>query len=70
MTEIVIKTKTRKAGKGGTRKIGRMARKPAHQRYNAERRWEKNKEKRLKKAAKRGARLKARKAKKAAASQA
>jgi len=30
--------------KGGKRKIGRSARKPAHNRYNLERRWEKNKE--------------------------
>jgi hypothetical protein len=30
--------------KGGKRKIGRSARKPAHNRYNSERRWEKNKE--------------------------
>ena len=35
-------------GKKG-RKIGRSARKPAHQRYNLERRWEKNKQRRIEK---------------------
>ena len=30
--------------KGGKRKIGRSARKPAHVRYTNEKRWEKNKE--------------------------
>ena len=32
-----------KKGKGGKRKIGRMARKPSHSRYNMEARWEKTK---------------------------
>lgn len=62
--DIIVKTKTKKAGKGGTRKIGRMSRKPSHQRYNNEQRWIRNKECRLAKAAKREARLKARKRKK------
>jgi len=31
---------------GGGRKIGRSAKKPAHNRYNSERRWETNKAKR------------------------
>jgi hypothetical protein len=35
--------------KGGKRKIGRSARKPAHQRYNNERRWEKNKARKARK---------------------
>ena len=35
--------------KGGKRKIGRSARKPAHARYNAEARWEKNKERKARK---------------------
>jgi len=57
--DIILPKKT-KIGKGGTKKIGRMARKPAHQRYNAEQRWIKNKEKRIAKEAKRRARLKER----------
>ena len=48
--------------KGGKRKIGRAARKPSHQRYNVERRWEKNKERRAKKIAKQIAKKAARKA--------
>jgi len=48
--------------KGGKRKIGRSARKPAHQRYNNERRWEKNKERRARKIAKQLAKKAARKA--------
>jgi hypothetical protein len=35
--------------KGGKRKIGRSSRKPAHNRYNTERRWEKNKERKARK---------------------
>lgn len=38
------KSQNRKSG--GSRKHGRSGRKPAHQRYNAERRWEINKERR------------------------
>lgn len=38
---------TQKRGKGGTRKIGRKGRKPTHQRYNNEGRFEKNKIKRI-----------------------
>jgi hypothetical protein len=38
---------TQKRGKGGTRKIGRAARKPTHQRYNSEGRFHKNKIKRI-----------------------
>ncbi len=37
---------------GGSKKIGRAARKPAHQRYTIERRWEKNKERKAVKIAK------------------
>ena len=37
---------------GGDRKHGRSARKPSHLRYNAERRWEKNKAKKAAKIAK------------------
>jgi len=43
---------SRKTGKGGQAKIGRSARKPSHQRYNNERRWEKNKERKAAKIAK------------------
>jgi len=50
--------------KGGKRKIGRMARKPAHVRYNNERRWEKNKARKAEKVAKDKAKKAARKAKK------
>ena len=32
-----------KSRKGGKRKIGRSSRKPAHNRYTMERRWERNK---------------------------
>jgi hypothetical protein len=61
MESIITPTKRRRSKSGGgTRKIGRMARKPAHQRYNAERRWEENKEKRLARAKKREIRLQAR----------
>lgn len=35
--------------KGGKRKIGRSARSPAHSRYNMEKRWITNKEKKAKK---------------------
>lgn len=41
----------RKEGKKN-RKIGRASRKPSHLRYNAERRWEKNKARKAKKQAK------------------
>ena len=34
---------TRKTGKGGKRKIGRASRKPSHNRYTMERRFERNK---------------------------
>jgi hypothetical protein len=59
--DVIITTKKRKAGKGGTRKIGRMARKPAHQRYNAEMRWKRNKQRKIEKERKRQAKLNARK---------
>lgn len=45
----------RKKGKGGKAKIGRMARKPSHNRYTMEQRWEKNKARRIAKEAKRAA---------------
>ena len=38
---------TRKKGNGGKRKIGRASRKPSHNRYTMERRWEKNKARRI-----------------------
>ena len=37
----------KKATSGGGRKIGRAARKPAHQRYNLVRRWETNKARKI-----------------------
>ncbi len=40
------KSEQNKKGKGGKRKIGRMSRKPSHNRYTMERRWEKNKARR------------------------
>lgn len=46
---------------GGDRKHGRMAKSPAHKRYNASRRWETNKERRIAKEVKRQVRLTARK---------
>jgi hypothetical protein len=53
----------RKKGSGG-KKIGRSARKPAHQRYNNEGRWEKNKARKAAKIAKDLERKAARKARK------
>ena len=52
----------RKTLHGGktNRKFGRAARKPAHLRYNREKRWEKNKKRRIEKEARRQARLKTR----------
>jgi hypothetical protein len=50
--------------KGGKRKIGRSARKPSHSRYNAERRWEKNKAKKAAKIKKMMEKKAARKARK------
>ena len=55
--------KTRKKGKGGKRKLGRMARKPAHTRYNNEGRREANKAKKAARQKKIEARHKAKKAK-------
>lgn len=46
---------------GGDRKHGRSARKPAHLRYNAERRWEINKARKKAKLAKKIAKRKLRK---------
>jgi hypothetical protein len=40
---------TRKKGKSGAKKYGRLKKKPAHVRYTNERRWEKNKERKAKK---------------------
>jgi hypothetical protein len=63
-----LKKKNSSGGKGkGTKKYGRMGRKPAHQRYNAEKHWETNKARRLAKAAKRNEKLASRKAAKTAA---
>jgi len=55
----ILSTGRRGRGKGGkkNRKHGRMARKPAHKRYNAEHRWVKNKAKRIAKEIKRQERL-------------
>jgi len=56
------KSEQNKRGKGGKRKIGRQAKKPAHNRYNMEARWEKNKDRRaakIKKALEKKARKKA-----------
>ena len=47
----------RRTGKKN-RKYGRAGRKPSHARYNAEKRWEKNKAKRIDKQAKKEARKK------------
>jgi len=52
-------TTSRKSG--GDRKHGRSEKKPTHLRYNMERRWEINKEKKAAKVAKRIARQKLRK---------
>ena len=41
-----------KPGKGGTKKIGRSMRSPSHVRYTNERRWEKNKRRRMARQAK------------------
>ena len=43
------------------RKHGRAGRRPAHKRYNAEKRWEKNKARRIEKEKRRQDKLKARK---------
>ena len=43
-----------------SRKHGRMAKSPAHHRYNIERRWEKNKAKKIAKQAKKEAKQKTR----------
>jgi hypothetical protein len=46
MDLVTKKSKARKTGKKN-RKWGRAARKPSHRRYNAEKRWEKNKKRRI-----------------------
>lgn len=51
-----------KSRKGGKRKIGRMGRKPAHNRYTIEKRWEKNKAKKAAKIKRIQAKKEARKA--------
>ncbi len=51
-----------KSRKGGKRKIGRSSRKPAHTRYTMERRWEKNKARKVAKAARQVEKKAARKA--------
>lgn len=53
---------TRKKGKSGNRKHDRQRRKPSHIRYNVERRWEKNKERRIAKQARKEAKQAAKKA--------
>ena len=62
MAEIITIGRRKQGGSGGTRKIGRAGRKPAHKRYNSEMRWIKNKAKRIKKEAKRQAYFLTRKA--------
>lgn len=47
----------------GDRKHGRQERKPAHKRYNAEKRWIKNKERKIEKEEKRQEKLKKKKEK-------
>jgi len=54
---------TRKGG-NKSRKFGRAGRRPSHNRYNAERRWEKNKERKQAKHLRELARKAARKASK------
>ncbi|MCF8019843.1 MAG: hypothetical protein K9L62_10580 [Vallitaleaceae bacterium] len=53
---------SRKKGKSGNRKYGRKSSKPSHMRYNAERRWEKNKARRIAKQARKEAKKADRKA--------
>lgn len=52
---------SRKKGKSGNRKHGRNKRKPSHIRYNVERRWEKNKARKIAKQAHKEAKKAARK---------
>jgi hypothetical protein len=52
--------KVRKSGKKN-RKFGRAGRRPSHNRYNNEKRWEKNKERKIAKQAKKEAAQKAKK---------
>ena len=52
--------------RGGKRKIGRLKRKPSHNRYTMEKRWEKNKERRAVKIAKQAVKKAARQEKKEA----
>lgn len=61
--DIIPGSRRRQRGKGGkkNRKHGREKTDPAHIRYNLERRWKKNKKRRIEKEAKRQARLKKRK---------
>jgi hypothetical protein len=56
--------KSRNRKSGGNRKHGRSGRKPSHQRYNAERRWEINKARRAAKIKKHLEKKAARKARK------
>jgi protein required for attachment to host cells len=55
-----VKTTKRQGGKK-SRKIGRSSRKPSHNRYNAQERWVRNKERRMAKQAKKEAKKKAKK---------
>lgn len=52
--------KARKTGKNN-RKFGRAGRRPSHNRYNIEKRWEKNKERKITKQAKKETAQKAKK---------
>jgi len=61
---FVMSNPTRKKGKKGDKKFGRNAKKPSHQRYNIERRWEKNKARKAAKIKKMLAKKAARKARK------
>lgn len=56
----------RKKGKSGQKKIGRASRKPAHNHYTIERRWEKNKARKAAKIARQIEKKAVRKARKAA----
>ena len=57
--------KRNRSRKGGKRKIGRASRKPSHNRYTLERRWEKNKARKQAKIKKMLEKKAARKARKA-----
>ena len=53
--EIILKPTRKKREGKKQRKYGRAGRRPSHNRYNLERRWEKNKARRIAKQAKKEA---------------